>query len=396
MNWRKILIVLGMFLIVALLLIAFSLGENAGYSKGAANALDDKAEKLEESRPGEFYNVLFPKDAVKLPQAVVQVAKNQNSPIMASGLGQVSSTSMINITAEVQGKITTNVVLKKGTTFKKGQLLFTIDNADVKMAIKARKSNYLMLITNILPDLKLDFNDNFDAWLDFYSAIDVNKALPNLPIVTSFKEKNFIVSRNIFTEYYNILADEVRLRKYAITAPFDGSIMEAYTDNGAIINPGSPAASAIRDGKLELEVPISALEIDQVKLDAIVHMADDNGMVAEGTVARIGNYINPQTQTVPVFIKVEESDVQLYNGMYVSAQIECEGYQNIVKIPRTALVGKTEVYKVEGDRIYKVPLNIVSYTKDSFFAKDVKEGEIIVIEPIINAQDSMKVNVSQQ
>jgi multidrug efflux pump subunit AcrA (membrane-fusion protein) len=395
MNWRKILIVLGGFLIMALLFIAFNIGKDAGYKEGAANALKDKADKLEESRAGEFYEIMFPKDAIRLPQANVLIAKNQNTPITTAGLGQVSSTSMINITAEVQGKITTKVVLKKGTTFKKGQLLFTIDNADVKMAIKARKSNYLMLITNILPDLKLDFNDNFDAWLDFYSAIDVNKPLPNLPVVNSFKEKNFIVSRNIFTEYYNILADEVRLKKYIVTAPFDGSIMEAYTDNGAIINPGTPAASAIRDGKLELEVPIAASEIEQVKVDAIVQMTDDNGMIATGTVSRVGNYINPQTQTVPVFVKVDESNIQLYNGMYVSAQIECEGFQNIVKIPRTALVGKKAVYRVEGDRIFKMPLNIVSYTKDSFFATDVKDGEVIVIEPIVNAQDSMEVKISQ-
>jgi len=393
MNWRKILIIVGLFLIVAMLGAAFKMGEKKGVSYGVAHADEINADKKKGVELGTFSNLFFKPESVSKTKAIVQIVKNEQKGITANGFGKVNSASMINITSEVQGKINASIKLKKGTHFKAGQVLFSIKNTDVKIALQARKSGYLTLMTQILPDLKLDFGENFDAWLKFYTAIDVSKVMPPMPKTKSFKEKNFVVSRNIYTEYYSILAEQERLKKYIITAPFTGSIIETFTDNGAIINPGSPVISAMREGKLELEIPISSSQIADVAKGASVMMYDDNGTTASGIVSRIGTFINPQTQTVPVFIEVSESSIDLFNGMFLNAEIACEGYENVVELPRKALITKSEIFKVVDGKIIPITLNIKTFTKNTVLVTGLKDGTQIVVEPIINATDSMEVDV---
>ncbi|MCB9196434.1 MAG: HlyD family efflux transporter periplasmic adaptor subunit, partial [Flavobacteriales bacterium] len=364
-----------------------------GTNNGVANAEEIRKDREAANKAGTLTQILFNEVDSSITHVNAVPVKNKLTPITATGFGQVTSSSMINITAEVQGKINASILLKKGTSFKQGQVLFTIKNDDVKMALKARKSAYLMLMTNILPDLKLDYSDNFDAWLSFFNKIDVEKALPPLPETKSFKEKNFIVSNNVITEYYSIQSDEEKLKKYTITAPFSGSVINAFTDDGAIVNPSSPVLSVIRDGNLEIEVPISNDEISMVKLNSEVKLYDDMGGIALGKVSRIGTFVNPNTQTVPIFIEVKDSEIPLYNGMYLNASIACEGDENIVELPRKSIFNKNEVYQVLNGELKVLTLDIKLFLEESVLVKGLEDGTMIVVEPLINAKEGMKVQV---
>lgn len=386
MKVRHVLIILTTIAILVIIFLAYKIGKSKGLNDGIENA--EKYREERENKSGAIIAYFSNDDVIYVKTSIV---KNELRPITASGFGQVTSSSMINIMSEVQGEIRANILLKKGTSFKQGQLLFTIQNDDVKMALKARKSNYLMLLTNLLPDLKLDYGDNFEAWLEFFNKIDVEKKLPPLPETKSFKEKNFIVSKNVLTEYYNIQSDEERLKKYAITAPFSGSILNAFTDDGAITNPGSPVISVIREGNMEIEVPIANDDIDRVKVGADVILSDENGGVASGKVVRKGTYINANTQTVPVFIEIKESDIPIYNGMYLDASIACEGVENIVELPRKAIFNKNEIYIVENGKLKIQPLNIKMFLEETVLVKDMPDGEVVVMEPLINAKEGLEV-----
>ncbi len=393
MKVRHVLIVLTSIFVVVVIGTAYMIGYRSGLAKGEQDAEKIRAERLAASKEGAFTSIVFGNNDTNFVNVVAKPVLNEVKPIVAAGFGKVISSSMINITSEVQGAINANINLKKGTKFKKGQLLLSINNQDVKMALQARKSGYLTLLTNILPDLKLDYNENFEAWLKFFNAFEVDAPLPPLPQTKSFKEKNFVISRNVYSEYYNILSDQERLKKYSIYAPFNGSVLDAFTDDGAITAPGSPVLSVIREGDMEIEVPINSNEIDLVKEGAQVKLYDEIGAVAIGRVNRKGTYINPQTQTVPVFIDISESSVDLYNGMYLNAEIQCEGTTSMIELPRKALFNKNEVYVVENGRIFSRSVDIALYQKNSVLVKGVEDNTVIVLEPVLNAKDSMEVKV---
>ena len=211
-----------------------------------------------------------------------------------------------------------------------------------------------------------------------------------MPSFLTTREKNFAISRNILAEYLNIKSDEFRLSKYQQPAPFSGSIVDAFSDQGAIVNPGSPVIQVIRNDELEIEIPVSVKYIDKIQIGNNVDLFE-NESAFSGKVVRIGEFINPNTQSVPVYIKPNINH-SLYYGMYVKAEINFIDTESVVKIPRSAIFNKKEVFKVLNDSTLKsMQIDIRSNDDEYFFAKGIKDSTLIVSQPLINAKDSLKV-----
>ena len=360
------------------------MGESNGINYGEANA-----EKIRSDRKKSDDNM---NDSVQFKRVTASYISNDSIPSTIKGYGRVVSTSTISVSAEVQGKITSAITLKKGIHFKKGQTLFTLNSSDAKLALKARKSGFLALLTSILPDIKVDFPERFNTWNKFYKEMKVNEPISRFPNFTSLKEKNFIISRKILTEYYQIKSDEERLKKYSIPAPFDGSIINAFTDVGAIVNPGSPVLSIIRDNTMEIEIPIATEKINQLAIGSAVKLVDNNHKSFEGKVIRIGDYINQQTQTVPVFVNITSQTDGLYNGMYLDANITGNGYENVVEIPRKALIRKNEVYIVEKDSaLSSLKVKVIDYKENTVTVSGIPNNSNVVIESVVNINEGDKV-----
>ena len=102
-----------------------------------------------------------------------------------------------------------DVPLRKGASFKKGQLLATIYKDEAELALKARKSKFLNNFTNILPDLNVDFPDDYPTYRKYFNQVDLNKPLPELPVPGNEKLKIFLSSRSILSDYYRITSYNV-------------------------------------------------------------------------------------------------------------------------------------------------------------------------------------------
>ena len=70
----------------------------------------------------------------------------------------------------------------------------------------------------------------------------------------------------------------------------------------------------------------------------------ENEVGFEGTVLRKGDFINANTQSVPVYVK-PSNKYPLYYGMYVQADMEFEDTDLVSRIPRKAVFGKNKIYK---------------------------------------------------
>jgi hypothetical protein len=298
--------------------------------------------------------------------------------------------TMINISSEVQGLLNSPISLKKGTSFKKGDLIFKIRDTDAKLSLAARKSNYLSQWTSVLPDLATDHSKQYDKWYNFFNSITVDQPLEEFPNFTTSKEKNFIISRKLLAEYLNIKSDEYRLTKYFQVAPFNGSIVEAYIDQGAIVNPGSPVIQIIRDDELEIEIPLAVKYMQKIKIGSSVTLIE-NEIEFMGKVVRVGNFINANTQSVPVYVK-PINKLPLYYGMYVKAKLELNALELVCKIPRTAIFGENKIYIVDMDStIHSTKINIRSSDERNYYVDNLKDSIIYLPQPIVNAKDSLKI-----
>ncbi|RLD61714.1 MAG: hypothetical protein DRI95_13920 [Bacteroidetes bacterium] len=317
-----------------------------------------------------------------------------NSNITASG--RLESKDFFDLSAEVQGKILNgNVPLKKGQSFKQGQTIVKIYNKEFELSLKAHKSRFLNIVANLLPDFKVDYPDSYQNWKNFFSEIELDKDLPDLPNIVSEQEKIYLASKNILSEYFTIKGEEERLRKYTIRAPFSGSFSEVYLYAGSIANPGSRIAKLIRTDKLELEVPVDEYEAKWVKRGDIVKVTNENGDGNwQGRVVRKSNYVNPSTQSITIFVSLSSTlENPIFKGMYLNAEFPGMTLAKTMEIPRNAVFNSNEVFVVQDSVLVKHEIVVHKINERTLIFSGIEEGAELVTEPLINATVNMKVTI---
>lgn len=379
MRTRQVLIIILIFIIIFVIAIVSSISYQAGVDYGESNAEEIRAKKS------------ISIDSIESKKYTpAKYFTNELTPIKVKSSGRVIAGKLISLSSEVQGKLQSNIILKKGTKFKKGELLFSIQNKDAQLMLAARKSNYLSSWVKCLPDLATDHSNEYDKWNVFFKSINVDVPLPKIPNFTTAKEKNFIISRNLLAEYLNIRSDEFKLTKYKQYAPFNGSIVESYSDDGAVVNPGSPIIQIFRTNQLEIEIPISLLYMKNIKSGSTVSLSNMDDEF-EGTVTRKGEFINASTQSIPIYVKPKNYE-QLYFGMYVDATFEFQNSQKAVKLPREAIFGNNLIYTINADSLLKTKtVEIQSKEEKSVIVTNLKDSTLIATEAIVNAKEGMKI-----
>lgn len=383
MNTRKTLIIISSLIVIALFALSSYISYNFGINYGVENA-----ELIREQRAGESE-----KHSKNIKSVLATKVVNKEITNKIYSTGRVLSVNSITISSEVQGKILNNSFFKKGTKIKKGNNILTVQNTDLQLLLNAKKSSLMSLISSNLADIELDFNSEYEKWKTFFNKITLNNNLPVFPEINSIKEKNFIISRSILSEYLSIKSDEEKLKKYTIKAPFDGIITRSYTDIGAFINPGSPIIDFIRDGEMEIELSVSTSEIHLINLNDSVVLSNSNN-VFSGKIVRKSEFVNNNTQNISVFAAVKNVENSLYSGMYLDAKIINKSNERLVKIPRRAVFNKNKAFTIDSENTLEIKtLNIISYQDDFVVVDNLKNGTIIVKEPLIGESEGTKVKV---
>ncbi|MEO0331431.1 MAG: efflux RND transporter periplasmic adaptor subunit, partial [Bacteroidota bacterium] len=293
------------------------------------------------------------------------------------------------------------VNLKPGTNFRKGQLIYRINDAEASLNLQARKSQFLNLIASSLPDFKIDFTEDYSAWQAYFESIEINEPLKPLPEISSNKVKTFLATKNILGEYYSIKSGEENLRKYYQYAPYDGSIVNVNLETGTVVNPGANIARIIRTDQLELEIPVDPKEIRWVDEGAAVEVSSEDGMQSwPGKVIRIADFIDPTTQSINVYVGIEpEPGSGLYDGQYLRATIPGSRLEQAMQIPRRVLINEDQVYVVKDGMLKSRQVNIEKISQDQVIISPIEgiglsTGDSLVVDLPANAVENMKVTTN--
>ncbi len=309
--------------------------------------------------------------------------------------GRLLSNLEVNLSSEVPGRIVeVGVPLKVGQRFKKGDLLLQIYDKDAQMDLQAQKSKFLNKLAQSLPDIRIDYTDRFDEWMDFFNAIKLDKDLPALPEMKSGKEKVFLASRNILGDYYAIKSGEVKLSKYRIYAPFTGSYVQVNTQIGAVAGMGSKLASLIESSKLELQVPIESEDIKWLRIGEQVDILTSNGeKVASGKLLRKSEFVDEGTQSIAVFVGLNTNKSELYQGQYLTARFSGKLIDQVMEIPRNAVFRSNRVFVVEKNMLKEKQINVLKRNENTLIFNGLTKGELLVTTVPVKAAENMKVQI---
>lgn len=334
-------------------------------------------------------------DKKKIAKAVryVKTEPVKYSDIATSvvAFGRVETAQSLDLLSEVGGRMYEgNIRLKAGQNFRKGTLLFYIDDEEAELNLKSQKSNFLRDLAAILPDLKIDFDESFDSWQSYFSNVNIDKDLPELPKNKNEKEKTFLATKGIYSSYYSIKSAESRLKKHRYYAPFDGSISEIVMETGAFVSPGTRIGKIMRAGAHELKVSVETKDISWIQEGADVKIySDETQHYWDGEVLRISDFVNQNTQSVDVFLAIYTNDQRIYDGQFLQAAIPARVIKDGMIMPRSAIYNRSEVFVLEDTLLKSRKIDVIRLEQETAIFTGLKEGDNLVVESLINAHNNM-------
>jgi RND family efflux transporter MFP subunit len=134
---------------------------------------------------------------------------------------------------------------------------------------------------------------------------------------------------------------------------------------------------------MKLEAGVSELEAGRLRvgMPARVEAQARPGDVFEGRVAAIAPEVDARNRHFRIEVRINNPGAQLLSGMYGSAAIPLERVQQVVAIPRDAVItrdGKRVVVLIEGDTVHDVPVT-----------EGLTDGQLVQIATGLQAGDTI-------
>lgn len=316
-------------------------------------------------------------------------------PLNITVSGRLQATNRLELYSEVTGVLLTSN-FREGQQFAAGQIIASIDDAELRTALTAQRSNFMTIVNQALADISLDYPADAAAWKTFVQNIKPSQLLPSLPKLDNLQLKQFISGRNILTAYYNIQSQEIRLKKHKIAAPYSGVLSEATIDPGTLVRAGQKIGTFVQLGTYELEAPVSRNDLKHLKVGSTVKLkSTELDKEFNGTVSRINSIINPTTQMVSIFLKV--SGAELREGLYLKAIINGGIEQDAIIVDRNMLEDGKAIYTITADStLVLTPVEVISFIDEKAIIKGIKNGMLIPNKAISGAFEGLKIEPSIQ
>ena len=324
----------------------------------------------------------FPIIQPKTVQAEVVELKDINSEIV--GLGRLASSQPVILYSEVTGILQSgSISFLPAAVFKKGDLLFKVDDRQTKLELNSLKSDFMNALASVLPEIKVDFPDEYQKYQRYFDNCDFDSRLIELPVTSNQKIKLFLTRFNVYKLYYSVKNMEIRLEKHYFYAPFDGSIISADLRVGSMVRAGSAIGQIINLDNLEVEVPVATNDIGWIHQTKSVQLTSSEiSGEWKGHIERIGKNIDERTQTVPVFIGIDKNGHdQLINGVFLKAVIPGRTVQDAVSVPNRAVYNESYVYLIRNGKLEFQQVNIARREMDHVIVRDgIVAGDTLVTE----------------
>lgn len=332
----------------------------------------------------------------KIPVKGVEVIRieNEDVPVEVHLDGKLNALNKIELYAEVNGVLREqSKQFDEGIRYRKGETLLSLENSEATAAYLAAKSEYINVVTQALPDIQIDYSEVYDTWQDYLDKASSQEHIPSPPQTENDQLHLFLTGRGVYSSYQNMESARIRLSKYRLTAPFDGIVTESLVDAGTLVRAGQRLGEFIAPGTYELVSAISTAELELIQTgDQVTLSSPDTRGEWTGEVFRINAKVDPATQRVKVFVRVEAKDLR--DGMFMNASIKGQMVSSAFRLPRKLLYDNQYTYVVENDSVLtRKKLDIIYSSPGTIVARGLPNGSLVPKEPITGAFSGLKVKV---
>jgi HlyD family secretion protein len=268
------------------------------------------------------------------------------------GTGTLEARVKSTISPKIAGRVH-EVFVDQGDHVKAGQLLFTLDDAELRQQVEMAQAT-LALWQASLDRLQADHDQakaildsaqkDFDriAQLLVNQAVSVeegDKATERLRIAEAGLSRAVAAQlegrKQITTAEKTLAYSEARLADTRVVAPFDGLIVKRYRDPGDIGVPGSPILMLVSTQEIWVSAWVDETEMSRLhpNQSARVVFRSEAGKNYQGNVSRLGREADRESREFVIDVRVVTLPENWAVGQRAEVYVEVDRKSDVPLVP---------------------------------------------------------------
>lgn len=328
---------------------------------------DNKAQETAgNQRPGQ--------SAVKVEGMVLQ---HQGFSDNLSLSGSLEANEQTEIRSEVSG-IVENINFKEGSKVSKGQVLFRVNDQELRAQLARVKTAENLASENerrakLLLQKEAISQEEYDmAQADFQSAQAQSRLM------------------------------NAQLAKATVRAPFSGTIGLRYISQGTYVTPSTPIASLVNTDKLKITFSIPEKYSSQIKIDDTLSFTTSNSPETySATIYAIEPSVDVTTRTLKMRAMADNKEGKLIPGTFANVYLPLGKINDALLVPTESLIpiqnGK-KIFISENGKAKEVVVETGARTENSVLVTSgLKEGDTILTSGVMILKNGtpLKVDLKQ-
>lgn len=299
--------------------------------------------------------------------------------------GSVTAQTETQIAPQVSGRVVwVSDNFTPGARVKKGDILFRIDSEDFELAIEQADAA-IAEASSELQRLTAEAKVALSEWRDLY---------PNQPIsdLAARKPQTEAAQARLAAARASKKTAQLALRRTRVTAPAHARILTSTLDVGQLVAPSMPVGALYALNNVEIAAPISPQDLQILSpvtgRDVSLKLETRAGTIS-GIVSRVGSVLDPRTRQATLFIQPENVS-GLTIGSFVEATIAASPVKAAVRLPATALAGRSRVWVLKNGTLESRDVYILNQTVDNVTVAPFDIGDGVLTLPPAEAYNGQK------
>ena len=271
-------------------------------------------------------------DQEEIPPIPVEAGTPVRGDVLAvySGTAPIEAFAEADVIAKVEGEIR-EVLVEEGDEVEKGQVLARLDGDRLRLELNESRAR--------LRKMQRDF--------------ERNKDLREKGLLSEGDYEKLQFDLESLQASYNLASLELDYTQ--IRAPISGVVSERYIKLGNTIRVNEPLYRVTSFDPLVAYLHVPEREYQQITPDQPVAIdidaLDDKRILA--SVTRVSPIVDPETGTFKITIEIRDESRRIKPGMFGRMSIIYDRHENVLQVPRSAVMeemGVESVFVVEDDK----------------------------------------------
>lgn len=340
------------------------------------------------------------------PGALVEVLPIERGEreVRVHGTGTVQPRQQVEITPQVGGRVTEIAPeLVVGGFFRKGEVLFRIDDADYRLAVERARAA-LAKAEFDLASMEGQSRVARQEWERLGNGEE-----PNPLVLFEPQMKN--AQAALLSARASLRQAELDLERTVLKAPFDAVVRSRSIDLGQYVRAGNPAAVLAGTRQAEIVVPLPLSELEWLRIPRRGGGAEGSGATVQlaaggrtaqwkGSIVRSLGEVDPQGRMARIVVAVEdpfglesrEADrPELALGTFVQVTLHGRTLQDVAVLPAAALRDDNRVWIMNDDHLRIKEVDVIRRARDEVvIGEGLQPGDRVVLTNVVGAAEGMK------